>query len=250
MRNLIDKIKRYFGFNRAEVQALIITILILGFVVGFNDGSKKFSAASWLFNLFNSILLVALALLVQQSLLRIACLNSGYRPEYKMFFYGLLFCLILALVSRGKLIFLLPGFYVVRMLEGHRLGKFRYGIKQETMGWIALLGPISNMLLALFFKALTYIPALSANPIIQKAITVNMLFAIYTMLPIPNSVGLYVFAWSRLGLVYVFSAFVGLSLMIYLDLNLFIIILVAALIGVVGWGIYYILFEQGAWEYI
>lgn len=250
MRNLIDKIKRYFGFNKAEVQALLITILILGFVVGFDDGRQQFSTAAWFFNFFNSILIVALALLVQQSLLRIACLNSGYRPEYKMFFYGLLFCLVLSLVSRGKLIFLLPGFFVVRMLEGHRIGKFRYGIKQVTMGWISLLGPMSNMFLAIFFKALTYIPLLSTNTIIEKAITVNMLFAIYTMLPIPYSVGLYVFAWSRLGLAYTFSSFVGLSLMIYLKINLLVIILVAALIGGIGWLLFYIFFEQSAWEYV
>jgi hypothetical protein len=250
MRNLIDKVKRYYGFNKSEVQALVVTSLVLGFVFGFDDGRSSFNAAFWLMNFFNCVLLVALALLVSHSAVRVLNIHFGYKPEFKMSVYGLIFCLILSLASYGKIIFLLPGFFVVSMLEGHRIGKFRYGIVYKTLGGVSLLGPATNMLLAVLFKGLSTIPFLAGNALIEKAILINMLFAVYYLVPIPMNLGIYIFYWSRLGFAFIFSTFLGLALMINFSVAWWIIILTALVVGGIGWLLFYVFFEQEAWEYV
>ena len=51
--NILDKIKRYYNFTRLEARNLIITILILGFIVGFNDGTPNSTFTYWITNMFN-----------------------------------------------------------------------------------------------------------------------------------------------------------------------------------------------------
>jgi len=250
MRNLIDKVKRYYGFNRSEVQALVITVLVLGFVFGFDDGRQSFNFAFWLMNLFNCVLLVALALLVSHSAIRVLNIHFGYKSEYKMSAFGLIFCLIVSLASYGKIIFLLPGFFIASMIEGHRIGKFRYGIVYKTLGGVSLLGPATNMLFAILFKGLSTLPFLAGNVLIEKAILINMLFAVYSLIPIPGNIGIYIFYWSRLGFAFIFSTFIGLAIMINFNINILIIMLVALIVGVLGWLMFYVFFEQEAWQYV
>jgi len=253
MRNLIDKVKRYYGFNKSEVQALVITVLVLGFVFGFDDGRSSFNFAFWLMNLFNCVLLVALSLLVSHSVVRIFNIHFGYKPEFKMSLYGLIFCLIVVLISDswGKAIpILLPGFFVVSMMEGHRIGRFRYGINYKILGSISLFGPATNMLLAVLFKGLSALPFLAGNVLIEKAILINMLFAVYSLIPIPMNIGIYIFYWSRLGFAFIFSTFLGLALMINFSVAWWLIILTALVVGVVGWFLFYVFFEQEAWQYV
>ena len=246
--NLFDKIRRYFAFSKEEVKTVIISILILGFVDGFNDGRNTFNAVFWIQNMIGSILIVALAFLVHQSAQRISALSTGFQAEYKIWWYGLIGALIVAIISNGSIWLIIPGTFICTMLERHRLGKFRYRLNYWALGWISFSGTVANIMLAFFFKALLAIPLFSNNILLEKAIYVNIAFACFSMLPFPNLDGLYIFFASRPTYVFTYGCIIGASLLLAFISNIFLILLGALLVGGAMWLIYYLSFEKGAWK--
>jgi len=143
--DLTDKIKRYFKFTPLEIRSLIITILVIAFIISFKEWGygDVFNIRIGLFNYFNAILIVALSLLVHISIQRIWSLGTGYRLEWKMWSFGLLFGLIIAFLTNGLFWVILPGGFIVHHLAGHRLGWFRYGIEEAPLK-IAVIDVVSS----------------------------------------------------------------------------------------------------------
>jgi len=179
--NWIDKVKRYAGFRSAEMRWIIVSIIILGIIVGFDDGRESFNLAFWLPNLFLSMAVVGMAVLVHEMAHRIIALEQGFRVEFKPFFYGLVAGLLIAVMSFGKLMFVAYSGVHMEMLEKHRLGYFRYGLGYFMLGKISAAGPLANFFVAFFFKFVPIFPMAIAD----KIVLVNALFAIFNMLPIP-----------------------------------------------------------------
>src|SRR3989344_2190016 len=144
--DLREKIKRYYKFNSHELRSLIISILIISFIISFKEwGTKSFDFGVGVFNLFNAILIVALSILVHDAGQRIWGLAIGYRIEFKMWSFGLLFGLVIAFLSNGNLWLIVPSGFVLHHLAGHRLGWFRYGINYFGQAMVALAGPLFTL---------------------------------------------------------------------------------------------------------
>ncbi|MAG08065.1 hypothetical protein CMO89_01210 [Candidatus Woesearchaeota archaeon] len=235
--DLKDKLKRYFMFSREEIKNFIIIILILAFIVSFKDwGAKEFELLVGLRNLFNAVLIVTLAVLAHASAQRIAGLQVGIRVEHRLWWAGLLMGLVLIFVSRGNLWFLAPGGVIFHHMAVHRIGFFRYGINTLTMSSVALAGPLANVAFAILFKILFVL--LPNNVLIEKAILVNVWFAVFNMLPIPPLDGNYVFFYSR-GLYFLlFGAILGAALLLVLKINILVAIFGSLLFGLL-FGVYY-----------
>jgi len=180
--NLSAKLRKYYRFSGSELGGLIITILCLSLIIGAGfDTGAEFDFSLWLFNLFNSMIIVTLSLLVHETAHRLYALAIGYAVETEIFLYGLLGGIVLSIMTYGKLPFLPAGTIRVKMLEGQRLGYFRYHLNVFSIGIIALMGPLSNLVLAIFFKALSFIQ----GPLIEKAIFINIVLAVTNILPLP-----------------------------------------------------------------
>ncbi|MFH1642012.1 MAG: hypothetical protein ABIC04_03875 [Nanoarchaeota archaeon] len=248
--NLIDKIKKYYKFSPKEVRSIIITILVLAFIVSFGDWGpgEEVDLVYGLINLVNSVLVVTLSFLVHISAKKIAALHVGFRAEYNMWSFGLILGLMIVFLSAalGKPIWiLLAGGVMLQHLAGHRLGYFRYGVDYYQAGWTAMAGPLSNIFLAIIFKALS---GVIVNGLILKAITFNLLFAFYNVLPFPPLDGSRMFFGSRM--VYALSFFFVLAavILLWIDIPIWIALLGSVLIAVIGWLLYYIFFEKGYWQ--
>ena len=209
--DLFDKIKKYFMFSKEELKSLVIATLILGFVVGFDDGRETFEFLYWLKNLFSCVLIVALAIIVREAGHRIYALQTGHRAELKLWWFGLITALILSIISFGKITLLIYGGIVVHFMQRHRIGYFRYWLSYNDMGIIALLGNLANLVLAFFFKLFMFMPN---NVLIQKAITVNVLMAAMNMIPIPPLDGSKVLYASRPVYVLTFALTIAASALI------------------------------------
>lgn len=242
--NLWDKIKRYYKFTPSELKGFIISILVIALIIGFDDGRANFSFY-WFINLFNCILLVTLTFIVRESAHKIGALQIGYRVEYKMWTWGLLLGFVFALVSRGKIWILLPGGFIVHHLAGHRLGWMRYGINYFAMGVVSLWAPISNIILVMIFKTINNFVH---NPVIDKLILLNIALAIWTMLPIPPMDGSKIFYGSRLFYAFTFSSVIAAAILLYVDINVWLAIIGAILIGIICWLLYYIFLERFLWQ--
>jgi Zn-dependent protease len=183
--NYFDRVRKHFAFSAEEVKSLGLAILVLSFVVGFDDGRQKFELGLWLLNFINCILVITLSVLVREAAHRLAAINSGHVVEMKLWGVGLGIALVVGLFSLGKINLLIYGGIVLSFIPRQRLGYFRYGLSYNDMAVVAFWGNISSLLLALFFKIFSFLP----NPLIHKAMMINILFACVNMLPIPPLTG-------------------------------------------------------------
>lgn len=238
MRELLDKIKRHYRFNKEETKHIVICSLIIGFIFSFRNFS--------IINLIYAVILVTISIFFHVSAQKIAALRIGYNVEFKLWWYGLLSALIVTFISNGKLWWIvLPGGITFSLVAGHRLGQFRYGLNYRTMGIIGFIGPIASIVLGTFFKNIEIYILNSLAPFLQEFFIFNLVYAVCSMLPIPPLDGHYMFFASRplfaflFGTIFAYAIFTlvfGLYSWIW-----------ALLIGIIIWLIYYISFERGTW---
>jgi len=246
--DLIDKVKRYFKFSRDELVSIIITILCLTFIIGFNDGRETTALDSfWFYHLFISLIIVAITVFVHLGGQRIIGLHSGFRIEYKLWWYGLILGIIITLVTRGSVWILLPGGIFLHHLAVHRLGYFRYGTNTLAMAMTGLAGSVSNILLATIIKTLElwFGFPVSSSLFLSKLIIFNWIYALFNFIPIPPLDGALILFRSRLTFAFIFGTIAGYAVLILFGIFSFIL---ALIIGGLFWLIFYLVFEKGAWD--
>ena len=226
--NLVDRLRRYYAFSKYEKRWLLISILAMMFILGFDDGREIFEFGPWTQNLFLGLIGIIIAVFVHESVHRIFGLEQGYKTDFKPFFYGLIAGLVITFMSYGKIIFLAYSGVQLHIMEKARLGYFRYQLGYFQLGKISGLAPVANLLVAIIFKFMTFLPA----SLVEKIVFVNVLFAITNMLPIPPLDGANVLYASRLIYVFMLIAIVAMGLMlIYQVFNIFYSLAIALFFG-------------------
>jgi len=160
---------------------------------------------------------IFLGLYFHVALQKIVGIKLGYKVTYTYWLNGILICLFLGLLTFGMIpllsLLILPGAVTIEHLPKIRLGKFRYGINAKDIARVSLAGPLAHVIIVMFLGVF-YLSA-GRSELIFQFITVNLLLAIYSMLPIPKidiptrmdsaSDGLGIFFFSRT--IYVLCAF-------------------------------------------
>ena len=226
----VDRIRRYFRFSTTELTWIMVSILVLSFIAGFRfDDNEKFILSSFVFNFSLSIIAVTLAVLVHETAHRLIGLNMGYKTESKPFIYGLLAGVILAFMTNGKVVFLAYSGIFLDIMEKHRLGYFRHRLGFFDLGRVSLAGPLANLFLAAMVKGMGFIP----EPLADKLVMVNVLFAITNTLPIPPLDGVNIMYASKTAYPFVFAAIISCGLLLLVDwLSVWVAIMAALLIGI------------------
>ena len=241
------KVKKYFSFTPAEIRGLIIAIIVVAFIISFKDwgDGDAVDVALGLFNFFNALLLSTLAILVHVSAQRLWSLATGYRLEWRMWGFGLLFSLIIVFVTNGNIWLILPGGILIHHMGGHRFGWFRYDVNYWAFALIAVAGPLASITLAVFFKA---IGAFVGTALIEKAIILNVAYALFSLLPIPPLDGSRTMYGSRLLYAFSVSGITATGILLFLPIGVLPVILLSILIAIVMWFLYYYYFESKWWK--
>lgn len=244
--NFVDNIKRYFKFNILEIRGILIVILVFAFIISFKEwGVANFDVVRGLTNLFISVFIVAISVLIHLSGQRIWAIGNGYRAEFKMNSIGLFLGVILVFVTNGNFWFLVPGGVIIHHLSGHRYGWFRYGLNYWALGLIALAGPLATLLFLILLKI---IGVIFPYALIQKFIIFNVIYNIYSMLPIPPLDGSRIFFGSRWSFAFQFCFIIIATLLLYIDVSPLIAIGGSFLIAIALWVTYYLLIEKDLWS--
>jgi hypothetical protein len=242
-----DKIKRYSKLKPRELRASIITILIIAFAVTFNmwgPGAEP-DIGYGLSNLLIAVIFVAISFFGRLYLQKIVAFGSDYHAEYKMWSLGLLVMLLLVFLSNGRLWFIIPGGILIHYMQGHRLGWVRYGLNMFGVGVISLAGPIANIILAMIFRTLYEV---FQAQWLYTAFILNLVWAIWTMLPLPPSDGSRMYFGSRMVYMFGLAVVVSSAILLYSKINVFITIVASFLIAWVWWLIYYVVWERFNWK--
>ena len=246
--DLLDKIKRYYRFTSHELRGLSVSIIAIAFIISFDEwGAESFNLGIGLYNFFNSILIVALSILVHDAGQRIWALAIGYRIEFKMWIFGLLAALIIAFLNNGKIPFLwmiIPGGFMLHHLAGHRLGWFRYDINYFGQAMVALAGPLFTFMLIILLRVLS---VFSSNQLLGKAIIFNVIYMIISLLPIPPLDGSKIYFGSRMLYAFTVPAMAVAIILVVVNVPILLSLIISFLIAIVLWMTYYISFERKAW---
>jgi len=221
--------------------------LVLGFVFGFDDGQKTLIPLFWLKNFITITIIVAASLLIRELGHKIVAKTYNSSAEYQIwatkrfwiseraklplkFFgfkvnsikLGIILPLLFAFISLGKIPFAIAGTFKIIVNKIHRVGRRYSRLTELEEGKIALAGPITNVLLAIFLKFISITFLINLN----TAIKINLFIALFNMLPIPNVDGGRIFFGNK-GM-YIFNlVFILVCLILLQTVGIFLTIVLA-----------------------
>ncbi len=245
-RDYISKFRHYFRFSKEEIEACVISVLAMAFIISFNEWGygSQFDFSIGLGNYIKAVIIMGLVLLTQLVAAKLMALYWGFRAEYKLWWYGILFGLGLAFLSGsftnslGKatiIWFLAPGGLFFHHLSKHRLGWFRYGMNTWETALCCMVGSLANILLAIFVKIILY--AIPDSLFLQKLLSVTLWFALFTILPIPPLNGSRLFFGSRVTYFFILGWVIGFNVLLRFPVNIFITILIATIFAALTWAL-------------
>ncbi len=230
--NFRDKLRRYLALEEEELRDFLVTVMVLSLIAGFNDKSESFNALHWTMNYLLTLFFVMVASLVHVYTQRILAIRKGYKPEFYLNWYSLGIGLILSFLTFGKAwFFLVPGIFMMKEMEFHRIGNYKYGLNISDFGWISVSGCIANIMLAVVFKALMIFYPASAALLIGMKICVAM--AIVNLIPLPPMDGAKMFFYSRAWYFFVTGFILMMSILLFSSINIIPAVIFSLLIGIV-----------------
>jgi hypothetical protein len=241
MGTYTDKVQRYYPFTFLEFRNIVITILLIGFMYGFDDGRKTFDLIPYAYNMLVCMAIAAITMIVFLTGQRLAGLTAGYRVEFQMWWPGLILALMICFITRGYFWIPIAGGMLLHHMSAHRLGFFRYGLNMLDNGVIASSGPLACVIFATILKQISIMTVGVPIPIVEKIYWFTLVFALVNMLPIPPLAGSKLMYHSRLAYAFIFSFMLVYVILAAVHFYSWIIALIGAF---VLWLAFYIRYEQ------
>jgi len=244
---IYDVIKRYTRFSAREIRAGLITILTIAFSLSFRKWGigADVDLALGLINFLGAALIVAVSFFARQAFQKAWALGTGYQAEYRMWSFGILLMLLLVFLTNGRLWFLIPGGVVIHYMKGHRIGWVRYGLNWFGMGFLSMMGPFANIALAYIFRGLFDVFRLE---LFKMGFLLNLIWGLWTMIPIPPADGGRMLLGSRLAYMYGLGVVVFSSILLYANINIFLSLIGSIIFAAIWWLIYYVIWERFNWK--
>jgi len=238
-------------FDKKELKHIVISIILLGFIFGFDDKMPAFVLSNWISNFIFIALIVAFSLIFHEMAHKFIASRNNAITKYSLWsidryglgrssklpakfwgftvnniYIGAFIALFLAIVSKGMFIFAAIGQTIIEPDKIKGIGSKYKLLANFEIASIALVGPLASLLLALIFNILGF----------KQGVEVNSLLAIYSMLPLPKLDGINILFNSRF--FYIFSFIFILSGIILLQnasslVSLIISLLIAIIITLI-----------------
>ncbi|MBS3170580.1 hypothetical protein J4223_02270 [Candidatus Woesearchaeota archaeon] len=216
-------------FNKSEIRALIISIIVISFAIGFDDKSPVFVLGHWIQNFIAVMLMVTVSFVVHQLGHKLVARANGFETEYNLwgvqsfklttkslmgrtinkpfpkvirifgkqltinaFPIGAVISVLTTLISNGKVFFLAIGQYNLLVKKATRVGRKYIEVTNVEEAKIALAGPIASIILMVIAKWFNIYGTL------DTFILLNAALALFHMIPLPNLAGIKIYFGSRI----------------------------------------------------
>jgi hypothetical protein len=241
MSELASRVKQFYRWEPIEARDIAISIIAITFIFAFDDRAETFELAHWIANFILTLIIVAVSFLAYDAAMKLAALNQGFRAEYRMWLGGIVFSLILTLLTKGKWYVLFAGGLYLHHLAILRLGKFRYGLNVAGQGTIAAAGPAAHFVLLtislMLSRQFQFLPGL-----FDYVAKINGYMMIYQLLPVPRMNGIHIFFMSRLAYIFIAGSLISYVILVQLKIYSWVL---ALLIGAGCWVAWYWFREGG-----
>ena len=212
-------------FTKKESFFLFLSILILSLVFGFDDGTSVFVLNNWLINLLRIFLLVSVAILFRELIIKLFAKRHEAIREYAPWLihqfwfnkkisrglpFGIFLSLIGAVVSSGKLFFTALGVHDLRENTNPRVGRKFQNLEYREEAQIVSMGVLANLFLAIAGLIIGYLFNLNMS----LFVTINFWIVLFNIVPISELDGAKIFFGSLLTYVFLLIFLVTAFLLI------------------------------------
>jgi Zn-dependent protease len=227
--------------KRVELVDFIALSFVLAFIFSFNEwGVEQFDFIQGVRNLGISFVFALASIFVHNFFQRLEAVRRGLVIEQRVWWWGVLFAVIVAFVSYGRVPLLIGTFFLLS--EGvSRLGRGEITLKDY--GGVGLVGAIASIAFAVVIKLLYNVGFFGNEVLVNKIFLFNILFAFFSMLPIPPLDGSKVFLAYPLWYVFVFTTIVAYWIIgVAFD---FFSVFLALVLGVIAMiGAHFVMFQK------
>tara|TARA_Y100000031_G_C8223553_1_gene387163 strand:+ start:317 stop:1096 length:780 start_codon:yes stop_codon:yes gene_type:complete len=181
----IADIKHFYSFSSEEYRQLFSTIFFVTaifFLFKWRTTNLESTIAGILYFIF-IFLITAVTLYVHEAMHKVVAIWKGFHATFNYWPAGGIIGVLVTFVSAGIFPLLLLGGSTGIHDPKLRLGKFRYGHNQWSMGQISLAGPLTNLFIVWL---LGFIYLITTNSYIYTIIQLNLLVAVFSLLPLPK----------------------------------------------------------------
>lgn len=173
-----------YKFSLAEIRDLLISTVVLGIIFAFGNLS--------LVNFLVSLAIIGPALILHELAHKFMAQKYDLVAAYVMWPTGIAIALLMAFVTQGTMIFAALGAVMIAPVYHTRLGYKLIGITGEQMGKISIVGPLTNIALAIISYLL-----MPLNPaFFYMSANINCWIALFNCIPVPPLDGTKIFRWN------------------------------------------------------
>ena len=179
-------------FGKQELRDLAIAWLVIGVV--FTKVVSSWMNVSIYIGFVYSLIIVGITFVFHELAHRTMARKCGAFAEFRLWPTGILFALLLAIISGGSIIFAAPGAVYVSALRIVRWkGGFSH-LRNQDYGLISAAGPLTNLGVAAIFILLDYIYSFAFFSVTAY---INIFIAFFNLIPFPPLDGSKVMRWDR-----------------------------------------------------
>ena len=235
-------------FTKREILSLCSSILILGFVFGFDDGQETLKFGYWVLNLFKSLIFVTIVFVLYLSAQKLQARHFGADCTYKIWSLqrfgfnvrhkipfkipiGIILSLFFVFISKGKLTFTAIGEKEIN--SNIKTGRKRIDITEFEESLIILAGPLMNVLLIMVANIISNV----SNINLDLFVNINFYFALFNLLPLPGLDGMKLFFGSRS--LYIFGVLFVILSMFLINYNLILGLIASFVISLIILTLYF-----------
>ena len=235
-------------FTKKEYLPLTISILVLIFMFAFDDGGQVFVWNSWLINLVKILVLVIVAILFRELIVKIFARRHDATSEYQLWNikqiwfktklekgipFGIFVALIMAFLSLGKFFFTAIGIHNLTENKHARVGRKHPHLQYYEEAQIVSMGILSSLFLAVLGILFGRISGVN----ISVFVNINFYIALFNLLPFSSLDGAKIFFGSLL--TYIFLLIFVILAFVLLKSGIILALVIAFIVAVLVMGIYF-----------